>query len=174
MLLTSWLHFGWHAKCYPVAFKHLKIRQTTPCCLLHDTNADCSILHAGWPDWAIFLPVRLLFVGSLKKQPSKMAIPWATNLLYFLLNKLFKSTICILAIVGLAIVLATFQKIGQFFSKSSGHPGCMPYASKFIVMKLPKLPQLLYNYTVFDIRYDSGTVFTILHFLLNLRMLWIS
>jgi hypothetical protein len=52
-----------------------------------------------------------------------MTIPWATNLLYFRLNKLFKITIGILALVGLATVLATFQKIGQFFSKSSGHPG---------------------------------------------------
>jgi hypothetical protein len=52
-----------------------------------------------------------------------VAIPWATNLLFFHLNKLFTITIGILALVGLATVLATFQKIGQFFSKSFGHPG---------------------------------------------------
>jgi len=51
-----------------------------------------------------------------------MAIPWATSLLYLHLNKLFKNMIYNLALVGLAIVLATFQKIGWFFSKSSGHP----------------------------------------------------
>ncbi len=31
---------------------------------------------------------------------------------------------CILALFGWAAVWATFQKIGQFFSKSSGHPDC--------------------------------------------------
>jgi hypothetical protein len=32
-----------------------------------------------------------------------------------------------LAFFGLAAVLATFQKIGQYFSKSSGHPGYRLY-----------------------------------------------
>jgi hypothetical protein len=41
-----------------------------------------------------------------------MAIPLATNLLHFHLSKLFS-----LGLFGLAAVLATFQKIGQFFSK---------------------------------------------------------
>jgi hypothetical protein len=30
--------------------------------------------------------------------------------------------VCICALFGLATVLATFQKIGKFFSQSSGHP----------------------------------------------------
>jgi hypothetical protein len=42
-----------------------------------------------------------------------MAIPLATNLLHFYLNELFKNMVCILALLGLATVLATFQKIGQ-------------------------------------------------------------
>jgi hypothetical protein len=42
-----------------------------------------------------------------------MAIPWATNLLHFHLDELFKNMVCILALLGLATVLATFQKIGQ-------------------------------------------------------------
>jgi hypothetical protein len=52
-----------------------------------------------------------------------MAVPLATNLLHFHLNKLFKSVFCILALFGLAAVLATFQKNGRFYFKSSGHPG---------------------------------------------------
>jgi hypothetical protein len=51
-----------------------------------------------------------------------MDIPWATNLLHFHQNKLFKNMFCILALYGLATVLATFKRIGQFFPKSSGHP----------------------------------------------------
>jgi hypothetical protein len=47
----------------------------------------------------------------------------AASLLHFQLNKLFKNMVCILALCGLATVLATFQKIlGNFFFKSSGHP----------------------------------------------------
>jgi hypothetical protein len=41
----------------------------------------------------------------------KMAIPWASNLLHFHLNKWFKNRFCNLAF-GLAPFLATFQKIG--------------------------------------------------------------
>jgi hypothetical protein len=44
-----------------------------------------------------------------------MAVPLATNLLHFHLNKLFKNVFCILAFFVLVAVLATFQKIGQFF-----------------------------------------------------------
>jgi hypothetical protein len=44
-----------------------------------------------------------------------MAVPWDTNLLHFDSNKLFKNVFCILVLFGLADVLATFQKIGQFF-----------------------------------------------------------
>ncbi len=40
-----------------------------------------------------------------------MAIPWATNLLHSLLNQLLKKMLSNLAF----FVLATFQKIGQFF-----------------------------------------------------------
>jgi len=47
----------------------------------------------------------------------------AAPLLQIHLNKLFKNVFCILATFSLAAVLATFHKIGQFFSKSSGHPG---------------------------------------------------
>jgi hypothetical protein len=43
-----------------------------------------------------------------------MAIPWATNLLHFHLNKLLEM-VSNLALFCLATYLATFQKIGQFF-----------------------------------------------------------
>jgi hypothetical protein len=52
-----------------------------------------------------------------------MVTPLATSLLHFQLKKMFKNMVCILGLFGLATVLATFQKIlGDFFSKSSGHP----------------------------------------------------
>jgi hypothetical protein len=57
-----------------------------------------------------------------------MVTPLATSL--FQLYKLFKNMVCILALVGLALVLAIFQNIGQFFSKSSGHPVENPLAGK--------------------------------------------
>jgi hypothetical protein len=38
-----------------------------------------------------FSPIRLLFVGSLKKYPQKYTILWAANLLHFHLNTLFKN-----------------------------------------------------------------------------------
>ncbi len=44
-----------------------------------------------------------------------MAVPWFTPLLHFHLNKQFKNVFCILALFGLAAVLATFQTIGQLF-----------------------------------------------------------
>jgi len=44
-----------------------------------------------------------------------MTIPWATNLLHFHLNKLFKKGVRNLALFCLATVSATFQKIGRFF-----------------------------------------------------------
>ncbi len=50
-----------------------------------------------------------------------MAIPWATNLFHFHLNKLFKM-VSNLALFCLATVLATFKKNWVIFSKSSGHP----------------------------------------------------
>ncbi len=69
-----------------------------------------------------FSTIRLLFVGSfgifeIKKWPNlKMATPLATSLLHSQLNKMFKNMVCILALFGLATVLATFQKIlGNFF-----------------------------------------------------------
>jgi hypothetical protein len=43
-----------------------------------------------------------------------MAIPLATNLLHFHLNKLFKM-VSNLALFCLAIYLATYQKMGNFF-----------------------------------------------------------
>jgi hypothetical protein len=43
-----------------------------------------------------------------------MPIPWATNLIHFHLNRLLKM-VSNLALFCLATVLATFQKIGQFF-----------------------------------------------------------
>jgi hypothetical protein len=49
-----------------------------------------------------------------------MAIPWATNLLHFHINKLFKFVN--LALFCLLTVLATFLKNWVIFSKSSGHP----------------------------------------------------
>jgi hypothetical protein len=46
----------------------------------------------------------------------KMVTPLATSLLHFQLNKLFKNLVYILALFGLATVLASFQKIlGDFF-----------------------------------------------------------
>jgi hypothetical protein len=51
-----------------------------------------------------------------------MAIPWATNLLHFHLNKLFEKGFVIWVLFCLAAVLATFQNTGRFFSKASGHP----------------------------------------------------
>jgi hypothetical protein len=51
-----------------------------------------------------------------------MSISWATNSLHFHQNKVFKSKFCILALFGLVTVFTTFQNIGRFFSKSSGHP----------------------------------------------------
>ncbi len=44
-----------------------------------------------------------------------MAMPWATNLLHFHLNKLFKKIVSNLALFCLETYLVTFQKIGQFF-----------------------------------------------------------
>jgi hypothetical protein len=43
-----------------------------------------------------------------------MVIPLTTSLLHVQLNKLFKNMVGILALFGLATVLATFQKIGRF------------------------------------------------------------
>jgi hypothetical protein len=46
----------------------------------------------------------------------RMVTPLATSLLHFQLTKLLKNMICILALFGLANVLAIFQKIlGNFF-----------------------------------------------------------
>jgi hypothetical protein len=46
----------------------------------------------------------------------KLVTPLAASSLHFQLNKLFKNMVCILALFGLATVLATFQKIfGNFF-----------------------------------------------------------
>jgi hypothetical protein len=44
-----------------------------------------------------------------------MAIPWAKNLSHFHLNKLFKNMVCIMALFGLATVLATLKNLGEFF-----------------------------------------------------------
>jgi hypothetical protein len=52
----------------------------------------------------------------------KLVTPLATSLLHFQLNKLFKNITCILALFGLATVLATFQKYWVIISKSSGPP----------------------------------------------------
>jgi hypothetical protein len=51
-----------------------------------------------------------------------MSISWATNLLHFHRNKVFKCKFCILTLFGLATVLATFQNIGRILYESSGHP----------------------------------------------------
>jgi hypothetical protein len=44
-----------------------------------------------------------------------MAIPWATILVDFHQNKLFKNMFCIVVLFGFASVLAPFQKLGEFF-----------------------------------------------------------
>ncbi len=58
-----------------------------------------------------FSPVRQ---AHLRNSP-KMAIPWATNLLHFHLNKPFKKWYLFWQYCILATLLATFQKIGRFF-----------------------------------------------------------
>jgi hypothetical protein len=61
-----------------------------------------------------FSPIRLLFVGSLKNSP-KMAIPWATNLLHFHLNKLFKKGFLIWHYFVWQLIWLLFKKLGDFF-----------------------------------------------------------
>ena len=61
-----------------------------------------------------------------------MAIPWATNLFHFHLNKLFKKMVsnltlfCLATFVGFDILFDNlfgyFQKNWAIFSKTSGHP----------------------------------------------------
>ena len=51
-----------------------------------------------------------------------MAIPWATNLLHFHLNKLFKKGFVIWHYFVWQLFWLLFKKMRQFFSKSSGHP----------------------------------------------------
>jgi hypothetical protein len=62
-------------------------------------------------DWAIFHQLGYL-CRIIEGIGPRMAIPWATNLLQFYLNELFKNMVCILALLGLTTALATFQKIG--------------------------------------------------------------
>ncbi len=65
-----------------------------------------------------------------------MAVP----LLHFHLNELFKNVFCILAEFSLAAVLATFEKIGRFFSKLSGQPvHNLFFSSSSMLMGLIKL-----------------------------------
>jgi hypothetical protein len=41
---------------------------------------------------------------------------------------MFKNMFCILALFGLATVLAIFQTVGRIFSNSSGHPVSQRFA----------------------------------------------
>ncbi len=61
-----------------------------------------------------FSPIRLLFVGSLKNSP-KIIIPWATNLLHFQLNKLFKKWFLIWHYFAQQLIWLLFKKLGEFF-----------------------------------------------------------
>ncbi len=69
-----------------------------------------------------FSPDVLLFIGSLKKLPQNDNI-FGYKFITFSPKKSFKNMFCTLALFGEATILATFQKIGQIFAKSSGHPG---------------------------------------------------
>ncbi len=66
-----------------------------------------------------FLTIRLLFEGSLgflsEEMTQKMVTPLATSLVHLQRNKLFQNMVCILEFFGLATVLATFKKLGDFF-----------------------------------------------------------
>ncbi len=72
-----------------------------------------------------FSPIRLLFklivIFCGGEIAQKCVTTLGTNLLNFNLNMQFKNIVCILTLLSLATVLATFKKIGHFF-KSSGHP----------------------------------------------------
>jgi hypothetical protein len=46
----------------------------------------------------------------------KMATPWATNLIHFYLNNLFKTWFVLWHYLALATILATFQKLWVIFS----------------------------------------------------------
>ncbi len=85
-----------------------------------------KMMHGSQGDQIEFSPIRLLFVSLRffkRRNSPKMATNWATNLLNFHLNKLFKNMVCIVALFGLATVLATFpKKIWPIFPQSSDHP----------------------------------------------------
>jgi hypothetical protein len=51
----------------------------------------------------------------------KMVTPLATSLVHLQRNNNFQNMVCILEFFGLATVLTTFKKLGDF-SESSGHP----------------------------------------------------
>jgi hypothetical protein len=69
---------------------------------------------------------------------------------------------CILVLFGLASVLATFQKIGRFFSKSSGHPALSvgDARKRFIIIgtRSPSnVTSLLYGVTSVTLRHSFNT-----------------
>jgi hypothetical protein len=69
-----------------------------------------------------FSTIRLLFVGRLIIEiAQKMAIPWATSLLHFHLDKLIKKGFVIWNYFVWQLFWLLFKKLGDF-SKSSGHP----------------------------------------------------
>ncbi len=59
-----------------------------------------------------FLNNKATFCRVIDEIAKKMAVPWATKLLYFHLNNLFKNMFCILELFGLAAVWAKFEQIG--------------------------------------------------------------
>ncbi len=63
-----------------------------------------------------------------------MVTPLVTSLQHFHQCKLFQNMVCILALFG--VVLGTFKKVGQFFSKSSGFTLAFPvlFAINLIVL----------------------------------------
>jgi hypothetical protein len=73
-------------------------------------------MRPGWPDWAIFHQLGYMLLAHLRNSP-KMAIPWATNLLHFHLNKPFKKWF----LIWHYFVWLLFNQLGNFFSKSFGH-----------------------------------------------------
>jgi hypothetical protein len=61
-----------------------------------------------------------------------MEIPWATNLLHFHLNKLFKKCFLMWHYFVGQLFWLLLKKLGDFFFKSSGHPDRDPNVRKVL------------------------------------------
>jgi hypothetical protein len=71
-----------------------------------------------------------------------MATYWATNLLHFHLNKLFKNMVCIVALFGLATVLATFQKIWPIFPPIFWSPWYHTHSTQVVLFYYDKVTRV--------------------------------